>query len=523
MHPAIQNEDIFVQILEHIPSTDDHLAFPPLNSLDKSRFATLLNIALTCSAFTEPALDKLWRRIDNIICLLKLLPSFRRFHHGVYYLNGPILDCHWSLLDKYAKRIWSVIYMLEADIDHSVYVQLARRNQPLLPSLRQFSTGVDSPHLTVFASPSLQRVHLSMSISYNAFHPGPWLYLDTVAQVAPDLRGLSTRFPLSDQALGSISKMKNLLHLNIQKSGRADSSVNSSVFAKFVGLEKLAFLRLASIVSSLNTFTPVHTSASFPALKTLEIVAFLPHIVPLIQVARFPELHRLHLTSRRGNDDEVVDPDLEESCWRIIFTDLNKRMPNLKELSVYHQVVIVPNQVLAPSSWLGARASASTFAGLLDLNPTTVLFGFPFNSLTNADLHMFAEAWPLLTRLHLHAHSIGSIDFGIFLIIAEELPHLEEIGISLQTNNLPNPDSLTLHEHPLRNIDVFNSLITNASEETFALCLVRLFIGPIELYHTHKDYDPAAKQWGEVQAIIDEMQAGEEDTESEDEDIDSSD
>ncbi|KDR79342.1 hypothetical protein GALMADRAFT_154263 [Galerina marginata CBS 339.88] len=182
-------------------------------------------------------------------------------------------------------------------------------------------------------------------------------------------------------------------------------------------------------------------------------------------------------------------------------------MPNLKELSVYHQVVIVPNQVLAPSSWLGARASASTFAGLLDLNLTTVLFGFPFDSLTNADLHMFAEAWPLLKRLHLYAHSIGSIDFGVFLIIAEELPHLEEIGISLRTNNLPNPDSLTLHEHPLRHIDVRNSVVTDDWKVTFALCLVRLFIGPIVLHHPYRDNDAAAKQWEEVRAIIDEMQA----------------
>lgn len=36
----------------------------------------LLWVALTCKAFLEPALDCLWRFLDSLFPLLKLLPSF---------------------------------------------------------------------------------------------------------------------------------------------------------------------------------------------------------------------------------------------------------------------------------------------------------------------------------------------------------------------------------------------------------------------------------------------------------------
>ena len=36
---------------------------------------TLLNIALTCSAFRDPALDCLWRTLDSAVPLIRLLPS----------------------------------------------------------------------------------------------------------------------------------------------------------------------------------------------------------------------------------------------------------------------------------------------------------------------------------------------------------------------------------------------------------------------------------------------------------------
>ena len=41
---------------------------------------TLARAAQVCRAFSEPALDVLWRNVDNIVHLLSLLPAFSRSH-----------------------------------------------------------------------------------------------------------------------------------------------------------------------------------------------------------------------------------------------------------------------------------------------------------------------------------------------------------------------------------------------------------------------------------------------------------
>jgi hypothetical protein len=38
----------------------------------------LLRLATCCKAFSEPALDLLWRKMDDLLPLLKILPSFER-------------------------------------------------------------------------------------------------------------------------------------------------------------------------------------------------------------------------------------------------------------------------------------------------------------------------------------------------------------------------------------------------------------------------------------------------------------
>lgn len=49
----------------------------------KAARRNLIRAALTCKVFLDPALDRLWRAIDTLLPLLKLLPSFQLVG-GVY-------------------------------------------------------------------------------------------------------------------------------------------------------------------------------------------------------------------------------------------------------------------------------------------------------------------------------------------------------------------------------------------------------------------------------------------------------
>lgn len=69
--PFHSNPDILDEICEYLSYEDEVDA----DDIASSR-RTLLRLALTCRAFLEPALDRLWRNLDSLFPLLKVLPAF---------------------------------------------------------------------------------------------------------------------------------------------------------------------------------------------------------------------------------------------------------------------------------------------------------------------------------------------------------------------------------------------------------------------------------------------------------------
>jgi hypothetical protein len=64
----LQNYDIVCEVLEYVGEAQDGLRAS----------ASLVAVALTCKALSEPALDVLWRNLTNFAPLLKLLPSLTK-------------------------------------------------------------------------------------------------------------------------------------------------------------------------------------------------------------------------------------------------------------------------------------------------------------------------------------------------------------------------------------------------------------------------------------------------------------
>lgn len=65
------NHDIFDEICDYLSFDNDSDA----DEITRSR-QNLLWVALTCKAFLEPALDRLWKQLDSLFPLLKVLPEF---------------------------------------------------------------------------------------------------------------------------------------------------------------------------------------------------------------------------------------------------------------------------------------------------------------------------------------------------------------------------------------------------------------------------------------------------------------
>lgn len=71
MHRVHSIPEVVRQVMEHL-----HPRRYCTNEAKKKLRSTLLNAALTCSAFSGPALDVLWYWMDDILPLFKLLPNF---------------------------------------------------------------------------------------------------------------------------------------------------------------------------------------------------------------------------------------------------------------------------------------------------------------------------------------------------------------------------------------------------------------------------------------------------------------
>lgn len=69
--PFHSNPDILDEICEYLHDEQDGPS-----ELTPTSKQNLLWAGLTCKAFLEPALDRLWSSLDSLFPLLKILPSF---------------------------------------------------------------------------------------------------------------------------------------------------------------------------------------------------------------------------------------------------------------------------------------------------------------------------------------------------------------------------------------------------------------------------------------------------------------
>ena len=70
----------------------------------------LLLVALTCKSFLEPALDRLWRSLDSLFPLLKILPSFTQSdgtHVSLFFFFGFLHPGRsFSLLQGFERKCY---------------------------------------------------------------------------------------------------------------------------------------------------------------------------------------------------------------------------------------------------------------------------------------------------------------------------------------------------------------------------------------------------------------------------------
>ncbi|KAF8960823.1 hypothetical protein BDZ97DRAFT_1760466 [Flammula alnicola] len=525
MHTALLNQDIFLEILGHLWTQYD-LQFPEEGGItDERRFAqydrkitrsTLLNLALTCHAFTEGALDELWRKIDKMLYLLRLLSGLRlvRKHNQLrYILDRPILDSELALLDKYARRVRTLIYYPEGNIDPWVYFRVAQgMKKPFFPLLRDLCITGYGPEVALLVSPSLLRVH-AMPYLERCGHENPpvmWSFFDSILEQAPDMQYLHFGFSIPERSLDCISKLENLRHVGISQDSVGRLKTPTRLDSTF--LETLAHMRCLSSMyfCGLVDFSLENSFVDFCSLTKLTITSTVQQVVPLLQSGKWFGLESFTLAFAEGYKSlQELTADFEEASWHAFFLALRQNTgQQFKELNLGYDATCCRDGSgrygigRYPDTFrLVSDIRAPIYADLLKLNLTKVNIAYAaFWSLSPAHMRGFIKAWPDIEELHIFTPRVGTLDFHALIQVAENLPHLESLLFSFRTENVPELNAVPSLSHRLVSLNVWASPLVKPMHLSVARGLFKLF--PTICDFEYDPDGPYAPTWRRAGAII---------------------
>ncbi|KAJ7193126.1 hypothetical protein GGX14DRAFT_593196 [Mycena pura] len=245
---CLRNSDLLEEILGHILSASDR------QDLQIQRQAHLW-IALTCRDFLPSAIKILWRRLDNLLPLLRLLPSFsERDRDGVYYLCGPMTANGWTSFDCHAKHVREIVYHDIPDtiyIEPSVYFRLGLRNSPILPNVWRFAcSGTTS-------GPSASETLLYMQLPLRALELGS---MDAMSNPTPGPSMEMTRAMVVSSLREKPSQISHLILV----------AQPVTIFDEGIPLDKLMSLELAKMIMNAASPDPtfLRRIGSLPCLRS---------------------------------------------------------------------------------------------------------------------------------------------------------------------------------------------------------------------------------------------------------------
>ncbi|KAF9459087.1 hypothetical protein BDZ94DRAFT_1325066 [Collybia nuda] len=461
MYPALQVIDIINDILSKLVEDDeDKKANQKAGTVDKRNTKDLLSAALCCKRLTGPSLDHLWRHMDSILPLLKLLPGAIK-SSGSIYITGSIDSQAIPLrVRQYAERILDLTYTIRGDSDFnlphsSAWIRLSTLAGGLLPRLRSFKilygpSTVNGIEKSLLLLPAILQCRTLKSISID----------------------LPADLPKYGHALGSTLAIISDFNLDIMDLSLTGSSIDgytdrlSSIKSlKSVTLKLLSGGLSTDILSSLSCLPNLsEITLDFPDTLTMAFI---------IGSHLFRSLTKLTL---RGS------PTLESSLSYIVAPQLQQLNLFCKSSQFSHSITksrvnlgIYPDLQAMTVSWgtvswgvnLSNRPIITNLSlnipRLTDIRNFTLMSLDPNLCVTEEEIAATAAAWPHLTVLRIEhivkpAHGPGLTSLGYF---AKLCPQLSELSITLKEDfplvNGGDPVSF----HRLQRLDLQHTVVAD--------------------------------------------------------------
>ncbi|PPR00697.1 hypothetical protein CVT24_000985 [Panaeolus cyanescens] len=508
MHPALQN----TFILHHI-----------LDQWDAQEVKTgCYNTALVCRAFYNPSQDMLWRRLDSVLPLFKLLSNFSRDEIGdVWVMVGDVSPSELQILQAFGRRVRELdIDTWGYKIDPSVYILIsgALGASPLFSNIQTLSYLPDdwcneNAHygaaLNLFFSPSLRNVRMAPMTAQQHHNYATFALR---LSLAPQLSLLHLiNFSPCQKGLDGILSLKHLCDvvLDLVDSPKA---VNRTMFRSLGALEHLSSLTMTlPDVDWTSSDTVTMQSIVFSKLIRLVLHSSIHDVTQFLTETKLPALQKLvYLFPIPGSPlslcfllKEFIDR-LRISTTSQFSALLLRPSPIPRQIRMSGETllwVFMEEYLAVPFRYLAD--------GLFRLNLSSLQLCFPlFESLCVADFIATGNAWPNMTRLRLHPKSLRAPipDTTVLRMIAAGFPRLSVLVIDMNAEHIDEP-LLETSSHPLQILTarLAGGPKTNREMLRFAALLDSLF--PMLCTVSSVSIGVVDNPTCQVQDIIEELQS----------------
>ncbi|KAI0629724.1 hypothetical protein C8Q77DRAFT_304933 [Trametes polyzona] len=446
---ALLCPEILIEIFKHLtPGSPNKYALPRLRARRRENQKALARAACVCRAFSEPALDILWRVVDCLPDLLCVLPSFTLHNKKTYVLTRDISDEEWARFQDYARCVRELYTASSKPVSSSVYMFLAKHcqnGQGLLPQLQTLDSFCVRPNelgKILLLTPTLRRLVLVMDSCRREIEDP--VVIRTILQMIQDIaipRLESLRVSPVDNYLRpeglnpEITPYVQLAHLQ-ELELISQCVLDKPMLEELLGFPVLRKLAIAVKITPeiLDDDAPL-PAQGFKALRDLTVVGRTDSVTKFLQWTSPSSLEKLAL--KYSNRAQLIDSRVLEASAQ-----------SLRQLELAFTSDCLPNgllDALRPALELQALTHVVVKIRVEDGDSLPV---------TNSDMRTLADAWPHLVHFEVNIDEIEDEDEvidqddapvypspGDLVAFAERHPHLVRlVWPYLSTNGNGNDD-----------------------------------------------------------------------------------
>ncbi|KAL1945271.1 hypothetical protein VTO73DRAFT_2122 [Trametes versicolor] len=398
---------------------------------EKDGHCALARSARVCKVFADPALDVLWRELDDLLVLLRILPPFQPYTAHYFSILEDISPTQWIRFQSYARRVRAIhkpdFESVAGAVDKMAWTVLERLcdGQPLLPHLRDLSAhNISRDHLTplTLLSPSLNTLSLSFPAeSESDVDPDRdpiftrtrsstrGVFLQLLVARCQHLTGLSISSGLKAMPLNflaSLTRLDNLHNLDLVHSGAVVDYDTLHNLCKMSTLRKLA-LRIDFDNWPPSTSLSPPLGRAFLDLHRLHLSGNIADLSRVFELHECPQLSELELSISGRSTAEALQDGLAVICNRVPSSLTGTTL--IVSAKIHRESTTPPDE-----DWAARQLRALMYKPPVVIALSELLRPFlEFHQLRtlrvelddarmdDEDARAFAHAWPGLMHLHL--------------------------------------------------------------------------------------------------------------------------